>query len=91
VLTELARAFINERRLVVGETESSAPAGSPSALQGPVKSGRTGLALAPLQTDGFTHFRTGFNRIDPADFPPGRALFVAGGRTTAVQLAWTDA
>ncbi|MBR7828539.1 FHA domain-containing protein [Actinospica sp. MGRD01-02] len=90
-LTELARAFVHERRLVVGETESSAPAGSPNGLQGPIKSGRTGLALAPLQTDGFTHFRTGFNRIDPTDFPPGRALFVAGGRTTAVQLAWTDA
>jgi S-DNA-T family DNA segregation ATPase FtsK/SpoIIIE len=90
VLTELARVFVNERRLVVGETESSAPAGSTNGLQGPIKSGRVGLALAPLQADGYTHFRTGFNRIDPADFPPGRALFVAGGRTTAVQVAFTD-
>lgn len=90
VLAELARSFVGERRLVVGETESSAPSGSPTGLQGPIRSGRTGLALAPLQTDGFTHFRTGFSRIDPADFPPGRALFVAAGRTTAVQIAWTD-
>lgn len=90
VLADLARTFVNERRFVVGEMESSSPAGSPTGLAGPVKSSRTGLALAPLQTDGFTHFRTGFSRIDPADFPPGRALFVAGGRTTAVQIAWTD-
>jgi S-DNA-T family DNA segregation ATPase FtsK/SpoIIIE len=89
-LAELARTYLHARRLIVGEVESSAPAGSPTGLAGPVKSGRTGLALAPLQTDGFTHFRTGFNRIDPADFPPGRALFVAGGRTTAVQVGWTE-
>ncbi len=88
-LTELARACVAERGLVVAETESSVS--SNSALSQLAKSARTGLALAPLPTDGFNLFRTTFSsRINPADFPPGRALFVAGGKTTAVQIAWTD-
>ena len=88
-LTQLARACVDARGLLVAETESSATGNS--ALSQLDKSARTGLALAPLPTDGFNLFRTQFSsRINPADFPPGRALFVAGGKTTAVQIAWTD-
>jgi S-DNA-T family DNA segregation ATPase FtsK/SpoIIIE len=90
-LTDLARECLAHGGLLIGEAESSTiPAGSMGVV-GQVKSGRVGLALAPSTIDGDTQFRTPFPpRLKRTDFPPGRALLVAGGKTTVVQVAWTE-
>lgn len=51
-----------------------------------VRQARTGLVLQPDQNDGDNLFRTPFPRVRRADFPPGRGLWVKGGRVAKVQL-----
>lgn len=85
-LQELAKVCLaNDILLVVeGETATMQPS---HGLLGQVKASRTGLALQPDSNDGLPVFRTNFPpRLNRADFPPGRALFVSGGRTTVVQV-----
>jgi S-DNA-T family DNA segregation ATPase FtsK/SpoIIIE len=90
-LTELARECVANRQLLVGEAESSTISGTNNGIVGAVKSGRAGLALAPTNADGDNLFRTQFPpRLKRADFPPGRALLVSGGKAAVVQTAWTD-
>ncbi|HEU5332744.1 MAG TPA: FtsK/SpoIIIE domain-containing protein [Actinocrinis sp.] len=90
-LADMARECLANRRLVVGEAESSTITSTTMGIVGLVKSGRVGLALAPNSVDGDTQFRTPFPpRLKRADFPPGRALLVAGGKAAVVQTAWTD-
>jgi S-DNA-T family DNA segregation ATPase FtsK/SpoIIIE len=89
-LQELAKVCLGNDLLLVAEGETSTLTGS-YPLFAPVKSGRTGLALQPDANDGLTVFRTNFPpRLNRADFPAGRALFVAGGRTTTVQVGQPD-
>lgn len=90
-LADLARECLANRHLLAGEAESSAISGTTMGIIGLMKSGRVGLALAPSSADGDTQFRTPFPpRLKRADFPPGRALLVSGGKTAVVQTAWTD-
>jgi S-DNA-T family DNA segregation ATPase FtsK/SpoIIIE len=90
LLQELAKVCLGNDFLFVAEGETSTLTAS-YPLYGPAKSGRTGVALQPEANDGLTVFRTGFPpRLNRADFPAGRALFVAAGRTTVVQLGMPD-
>ncbi|GIG57805.1 cell division protein FtsK [Longispora fulva] len=85
-LTDLVKACLAEEHLVVAEGETTTLSSGSVGLIAQVKLSRTGLALAPDSTDGAV-FRTTFPpRLSRADFPPGRALFVSGGRTAVVQV-----
>jgi S-DNA-T family DNA segregation ATPase FtsK/SpoIIIE len=85
-LQELAKVCLAEDHLLVAEGESSTLSSS-YGLLGFVKSSRSGLAIQPDQGDGASMYRTNFPRVNPAEFPPGRALSVRLGRVEVVQIA----
>ena len=85
-LQSLAKACLNNDHMFVSDGESSSLSGAWPLLQA-ARASRCGLALQPDQTDGTSVFRTNFPRLNRADFPPGRGILVAGGRTEVVQLA----
>jgi S-DNA-T family DNA segregation ATPase FtsK/SpoIIIE len=87
-LTELVKLGLAEGLFIVAESESSAF--NTMGVPGLVRANRYGLALAPDIADA-DRFRTPFpNRLNRADFPPGRALFVHAGRTSVVQVGWVE-
>ena len=88
-LHALVRACLSEDQFVIAEGETSSLSAS-FGLLGAVKTSRTGIALGPDQADGMTVFRTNFPRVVRSEFPPGRALYVALGRTEVVQVAVAD-
>ena len=83
---EMVKACRAQERFVLAEGETSSLAGSWPLLQD-VKSGRYGIALQPEQADGDSLYKTSFGRLNKAEFPPGRGLFVRSGRTYRVQVA----
>lgn len=88
-LADLLKVCRDEDVFVVAEGESSALTSSYGVI-GQVRAGRYGLAFAPDISDG-DRFRTSFpSRLNRADFPPGRALFVRGGTTIPVQVGWAE-
>jgi S-DNA-T family DNA segregation ATPase FtsK/SpoIIIE len=88
-LNDLLKVCRDEDVFVVAEGESSALSSSYGIL-GQVRAGRYGLAFAPDMNDG-DRFRTPFPaRLNRADFPPGRALFVRGGTTAVVQVGFIE-
>lgn len=86
-LQDLAKICIAQDQFLIVEGETSTVTGSFGFL-GAAKTSRAGLALAPDQSDGTTVYRTSFPRTNRGDFPPGRALHVALGRTEVVQIAY---
>jgi S-DNA-T family DNA segregation ATPase FtsK/SpoIIIE len=87
-LATLVRQCLEQDLFVVGEGETSTLGVGGQGLIGVLRAGRQGLALAPATDDGLTVMRTPFPpRLNRADFPPGRALHVAAGRTAVVQVA----
>jgi S-DNA-T family DNA segregation ATPase FtsK/SpoIIIE len=89
-MTDLVRTALSEGVFVVGEGETSTLFSNVGLLT-PMKASRYGLSLAPDPGDGDRVFRTPFPvRLPRADFPPGRALFVHGGRTPAVGIGWVE-
>ena len=87
-LLGLAKRCLQEGHLLVVEGETTMMSNSYNELVKYAKSGRSGLALQPDTNDGTTVFHTPFPpRLRRADFPPGRALLVSGGRTAVVQVA----
>jgi S-DNA-T family DNA segregation ATPase FtsK/SpoIIIE len=89
-LQGLAKVCSSEDWFFVVEGETSTLSSS-YGLLGDAKSSRAGLALQPDPGDGTTVFRTNFPpRLNRADFPPGRALLVARGKTTLVQVGLPD-
>jgi len=44
------------------------------------------LALQPDQLEGTSVYKTAFPRVTRGQFPIGRGLLVAGGRTAIVQI-----
>ncbi len=86
-LATLLRQCVEQDLFVVGEGETSTLGPSNPGVIGTVRSGRQGLALAPATEDGLALRTTFPPRLTRAEFPPGRALHVAGGRTTVVQVA----
>lgn len=85
-MQELIKACRAHDLLVIAESETSSIQGSWPLLQA-VKSARHGIALQPDQMDGDTVFNTTFTRLNRADFPPGRGMYVRAGRATKVQVA----
>lgn len=85
-MQELIKACRSHDLLVIAESETSSIQGSWPLLQA-VKSARHGIALQPDQMDGDTVFNTTFARLNRADFPPGRGMYVRAGRATKVQVA----
>ncbi len=83
---ELVKACRAQERFVLAEGETSSLAGSWPLLQA-VKSGRYGVSLQPEQIDGDTLYKTSFGRLNRAEFPQGRGLFVRSGRVFRVQVA----
>jgi S-DNA-T family DNA segregation ATPase FtsK/SpoIIIE len=91
-LAALAKHFREEEMFVVAEGEAATiPGGQGMGLLAQVKASRQGLSFAPDPTEGDRIFRTPFpNRLNRADFPPGRALFVHRGATAVVQVGWVE-
>jgi S-DNA-T family DNA segregation ATPase FtsK/SpoIIIE len=88
-LEALIKVCIAEEHFVIVEGETSTLSGSYGVL-GAAKTSRVGLALAPDQSDGNMVYRTDFPRLKRSEFPPGRALHVALGRTEVVQIGYPD-
>lgn len=85
-LQELAKICLSDGHLLLVEGETTTLTSS-FGLLSYAKSGRSGLALQPDQSDGTTIFRTNFPRLNRAEFIPGRALAVGLGKTELVQIA----
>jgi len=83
---ELVKACRAQERFIIAEGETSSLAGSWPLLQA-VKSGRYGVSLQPEQSDGDSLYKTTFGRLNRAEFPQGRGLYVRSGRTYRVQVA----
>jgi S-DNA-T family DNA segregation ATPase FtsK/SpoIIIE len=74
---------------VIAEGETSVMASSWPLMQA-VRSPRHGIVLQPDQMDGDAILRTSFPRLDRAEFPPGRGLYVRSGKFRKVQVAMPD-
>jgi DNA segregation ATPase FtsK/SpoIIIE, S-DNA-T family len=57
-------------------------------LLGDIKSARRGVVLGPDTHDGEVVLKTPFPRLLSREFPPGRAMLAARGRTARVQFPW---
>lgn len=88
-LQELAKAAISAGHLVVAEGDPTVLGGASPLLQA-LKISRLGIALQPEQMEGTGVFKTNFPRVTRAQFPVGRGLLVAHGRTSVIQLALPD-
>jgi DNA segregation ATPase FtsK/SpoIIIE, S-DNA-T family len=89
-ITDLVKLCLAEGVFVVAEGETGTLSGYGTLLAA-VKHSRYGLAFAPDPADGDRVFRTPFpHRLNRAEFPPGRALFVHAGRTPAVGVGWVE-
>ena len=87
-LLALARRCLQDGHLLVVEGETTLLSNSYNELVKYAKAGRSGLALQPDTNDCAAVFHTSFPpRLRRAEFPPGRALLVTGGRTAVVQVA----
>jgi S-DNA-T family DNA segregation ATPase FtsK/SpoIIIE len=88
-LIELSKRCTVQGHLLVVEGESSTLGGAANGLTAAARSRQSGFALAPdANAMDYTFFRTAFPRgLSRADFPAGRGLFVATGKTTVVQIA----
>lgn len=88
-MVELFKAAGSHGVTLLAEIETSI-ATSWSQLSQPIRSARHGLALQPDQVDGESVFKTAFPRLARRDFPPGRGMYVAGGRAAKVQVALAE-
>jgi len=84
-LLELVKPLIAAGHLVVAEGDPSTLAGASMLLQA-LKISRYGFALQPDQLEGTSVYKTAFPRVTRGQFPIGRGLLVAGGRTAIVQI-----
>lgn len=88
-LTSLVKAIKRSDDFLLAESETSSWASSWSPLSD-VKSARRGLILRPESHDGDSLLRTAFPRVTPTEFPPGRGLYVEGGKVRRVHLPLPD-
>ncbi|WP_223691851.1 FtsK/SpoIIIE domain-containing protein [Leifsonia poae] len=84
-IVELVRAVRRSDHLLVAEAESSAW-GSSWPLLGEVKNGRRGLLLQPDSVEGDLLLKTPLPRLNRAEFPPGRGMYIAKGTSARVQV-----
>jgi S-DNA-T family DNA segregation ATPase FtsK/SpoIIIE len=86
-LVELLKLCSAEGLPFVVEGETAGLAGG-IGLVGQIKASRAGIALQPETSDGAAVYRTNFPpRTNRAEFPAGRGLLVALGKTRVVQVA----
>lgn len=88
----LSDALVEARRnghLVLGEAEVSEVGSGYSTVMSELKQPRAGFILQPDQDDEGV-YRTPLGRIKRTDFPPGRGLWVKGGKTWRVQLPFVE-
>lgn len=88
-LQDLLKVCRSADVFVIAEGETADVQGSWPLLQA-VKSSRCGIVLQPDQVDGDSLFRTVFPRLSRADFPPGRGMYVKGGKAQRVQAALVE-
>jgi len=88
-IVELTRAIKRSDHLLIAEAESSAW-GSSWPLLGEVKNGRRGLLLQPDSVEGDILLKTALPRLNKAEFPPGRGMFIVKGKSARVQLPLAD-
>jgi S-DNA-T family DNA segregation ATPase FtsK/SpoIIIE len=84
-IVELARAAKRSDHLVVAEAEISAW-GSSWPLMGEFKNARRGLLLQPESVEGDIVLKTQLPRLNRSEFPPGRGMYIAKGKSARVQL-----
>ncbi|MFM9919053.1 FtsK/SpoIIIE domain-containing protein [Lacisediminihabitans sp. H27-G8] len=84
-IVELARAAKRSDHLVIAEAEMSAW-GSSWPLLGEFKNGRRGFLLQPETVEGDIILKTQLPRINKSEFPPGRGMYIAKGKSARVQL-----
>ncbi|GAA1440188.1 FtsK/SpoIIIE domain-containing protein [Leifsonia poae] len=84
-IVELVRAVRRSDHLLVAEAETSAW-GSSWPLLGEVKNGRRGLLLQPDSVEGDLLLKTPLPRLNRAEFPPGRGMYIAKGKFARVQV-----
>lgn len=86
-LADFAKRAKRGEALLVAEGETSDFA-SGFGLLADVKSARRGVVLKPDTHDGEVVFKTTFPRLITREFPPGRGMLAARGRTVRVQFPW---
>lgn len=74
--------------LLIGEADTQGWVSG--QLVGEIKSARRGLLLAPEGADSQMLFAAASPRMNRADMPPGRGLWVESGRASMVQIPWVD-
>lgn len=84
-IVELARAAKRSDHLLIAEAEMSAW-GSSWPLLGEIKNGRRGFLLQPETVEGDIILKTPLPRINKSEFPPGRGMYIAKGKSARVQL-----
>ena len=89
ILVDLITACTSAGNPVIAEGETSVMSSSWPLIQA-VRSPRHGIVLQPDQMDGDAILRTSFPRMDRAEFPPGRGLYVRSGKFRKVQVAMPD-
>jgi len=88
-IVELARAAKRSDHLVIAEAEMSAW-GSSWPLMGEFKNARRGLLLQPDTVDGDIILKTALPRVNKSEFPAGRGMYIAKGKSARVQLPLLD-
>ena len=74
--------------LLIGEADSQGWVSG--QLVAEIKSARRGLLLAPEGSDSQMLFAAPSPRMNRADMPTGRAVWVESGRVSMVQIPWVD-
>ncbi len=88
----LVQAIKQARRLghlIVGEADIQGWV--TGQLVSELKGSRRGLLLAPEGADAQMLFSVSAPRLNRADMPPGRGVWIESGRVTVVQIPWVDA
>lgn len=85
----LVQHVVDGGGVVLAEGETSTLSGTYGLMQ-VLKASRTGIVLVPDQYDGESLFKTPFPKLSRVDFPPGRGLYVRGGRARKVQVALVE-
>ena len=74
--------------LIIGEADTQGWMSGPLVAE--LKSARRGLLLAPEAGDAQMLFGVASARMNRAEVPPGRGIWVEAGKVAVVQIPWVD-
>ncbi|NYI40604.1 FtsK/SpoIIIE domain-containing protein [Demequina lutea] len=74
--------------LLIGEADTQGWVSGPLVAE--LRSARRGLLLAPEAGDAQMLFGVASGRMNRAEVPPGRGIWVEAGKAAAVQVPWVD-